>query len=85
MSALVEAKCDNGHPFRCFIQPIGLFNLMSKNFSAYKNVDVHASKKKSTSTPVNSKKSLDGQRILKLTFYIMCFYIVLLLAWTIIM
>ena len=70
MPALVEAKCDKGHTSRHFIQTkiaYGLFHVMSQNFSAYKNDEVHASKKKSTSTPVNSKKPSDGQKILKLT------------------
>ena len=64
----MSAKCDEGQTFRHFSQTIGLFNVMSKNFTAYKNDEVHASKKQSTSTPVNSKKSSsDGQKILKLT------------------
>ena len=65
-SALVEAKCNKGQTFRPLSQKIayGLFNVMS---TAYKNDEVQASKKKSTSPPVNSKKSSDGQKILKST------------------
>ena len=53
-SSLAEAKCDKGHTFRPFIRKVayGLLNVMSKNFTAYKNDEVHASKKKSTSTLV---------------------------------
>ena len=67
-SSLSEAKC-KGQTFRPFIPKVayGLFNVMSKNFTAYKNDEVHASKKKSTSTLVTSKKSSDGQKILKLS------------------
>ena len=68
-SALVVARCDEGQTSRPFIQTIAyeLCNDMSKNFGAYKNDKVHASTKKLTSTPVNSKKSSVGQKILKLT------------------
>ena len=46
--ALAEAKCNTGHLFRPFISMVtrGLFNIMAKNITAYKNDEIHYSKKR---------------------------------------
>ena len=57
--ALVDAKCNKGHSFRPYILKIafGIFNIMAKNFTAYKNDEIHAFKKRSYSATSNSKRS----------------------------
>ena len=63
--ALTEAKCNKGHLFRPFISMIacGLFNIMAKNITAYKNDEIHYSKKGNGSDP---KASSAARKILRL-------------------
>ena len=62
---VAEAKCERGHCFNTFICKIagGLFNIMAKNNAAYKNDEIHHSKKRKGCDP---KSSSAARKILKL-------------------